>query len=81
MSQRFPRIYLARHGETLWSISGQHTGRTDIVLTERGEIDAKALGQSLQKLTFAAVFTSPLQRTDEPANLPDLPMWRRTIPT
>ena len=38
-------IYLARHGETAWSLSGQHTGRTDIPLTERGERQARALGE------------------------------------
>lgn len=57
-----PKIYLARHGETTWSLSGQHTGITDIPLTEQGEQNAKQLGQRLQGLTFAKVFSSPLQR-------------------
>ena len=57
-----PKIYLARHGETIWSLSGQHTGMTDIPLTEQGEKNAKQLGVRLQGLTFAKVFSSPLQR-------------------
>jgi probable phosphoglycerate mutase len=55
-------VYLARHGETAWSVSGQHTGRTDLPLTERGERNARLLGDRLAKVTFARVFTSPLQR-------------------
>jgi broad specificity phosphatase PhoE len=62
MSDPLPVIYLARHGETAWSLSGQHTGMTDIPLTERGERNARRLGERLQGLTFAHVFTSPLQR-------------------
>ena len=62
MSELLPAIYLARHGETTWSLSGQHTGSTDLPLTERGERDARRLGERLRGLTFAKVFTSPLQR-------------------
>ena len=62
MSQALPSVYLARHGETEWTVTGQHTGRTDIPLTERGERNARALGERLNGLTFAHVFTSPLQR-------------------
>ncbi len=62
MSEALPVIYLARHGETAWSLSGQHTGRTDLRLTERGERNARALGERLRGLAFAKVFTSPLQR-------------------
>ncbi|MGH7353023.1 MAG: histidine phosphatase family protein [Candidatus Rokuibacteriota bacterium] len=62
MSAALPVVYLARHGETAWSLSGQHTGRTDIPLTERGERHAHVLGERLRGLTFAKVFTSPLQR-------------------
>lgn len=62
MSKAFPIIYLARHGETAWSLTGQHTGRTDLPLTERGEHNARRLGQRLSGMTFAKVFTSPLQR-------------------
>src|SRR5262245_15298854 len=62
MSNKLPSIYLARHGETAWTLSGQHTGLTDLPLTERGEKNARALGQRLIGLNFAKVFTSPLQR-------------------
>jgi broad specificity phosphatase PhoE len=62
MSQPLPTVYLARHGETEWSLSGQHTGLTDIPLTARGEQNARQLGQRLKGRTFARVFTSPLQR-------------------
>jgi probable phosphoglycerate mutase len=62
MSENFPKIYLARHGETEWSLSGQHTGVTDIPLTERGERNARSLGERLKGLSFATVLTSPLQR-------------------
>ena len=62
LGQSLPVVYLARHGETAWCISGQHTGRTDLPLTERGERNAQRLGQRLAGLKFAKVFTSPLQR-------------------
>jgi broad specificity phosphatase PhoE len=62
MSQPLPLVYLARHGETAWTVSGQHTGLTDIPLTERGERNARRLGERLRGLKFAHVFTSPLQR-------------------
>jgi probable phosphoglycerate mutase len=55
-------IYLARHGETEWSLSGQHTGLTDLPLTHRGECNARKLGERLKGLEFSRVFTSPLQR-------------------
>src|SRR5262245_43124692 len=56
------RVYLARHGETAWTLTGQHTGRTDIPLTPRGEADARRLGERLKAQTFALVLMSPLQR-------------------
>src|SRR5437867_3422805 len=62
MTKILPVLYLARHGETAWSLSGQHTGLTDLPLTERGERNARNLGSQLAGLTFAKVFTSPLQR-------------------
>jgi broad specificity phosphatase PhoE len=57
-----PIVYLARHGETAWSLTGQHTGITDLPLTERGERNARALGKRLDGLKFDKVFTSPLLR-------------------
>ena len=57
-----PCVTLVRHGETQWSASGQHTGRTDIPLTEEGERKARGLKAHLKGVTFDRVFTSPLQR-------------------
>ena len=62
MSDPLPLIYLARHGETAWTISRQHTGTTDLPLTAQGEREALGLGTRLEGLTFAAVLASPLQR-------------------
>ena len=62
MSDALPVVYLARHGETAWTISRQHTGVTDLPLTAQGEVEARRLGERLEGLTFAAVLTSPLQR-------------------
>jgi broad specificity phosphatase PhoE len=62
MGKDLSTIYLARHGETAWSLTGQHTGRTDLPLTVRGERNARRLGERLAGLRFAKVFTSPLQR-------------------
>ena len=85
MSDRLPVVYLARHGETAWTISHQHTGRTDLPLTPQGEAEATRLGQRLQGLTFASVLTSPLQRAVRTCELagfrtaaeiePDLMEW------
>jgi probable phosphoglycerate mutase len=62
MNETLPIVYLARHGETAWSVTGQHTGLTDLPLTEQGEGNARNLEQRLCGLTFVKVFTSPLQR-------------------
>ena len=62
MREAPPLIYLARHGETAWSVSGQHTGRTDLPLTAQGEENARRLGRRLAGLAFAQVLTSPLAR-------------------
>jgi broad specificity phosphatase PhoE len=62
MNRELPTIYLARHGETAWSLTGQHTGLTDLPLTAHGERNAGHLGERLRGLKFAKVFTSPLQR-------------------
>ncbi len=80
-----PVIYLARHGETAWSVTGQHTGLTDLPLTERGEHNALRLRKRLAGLVFAKVLTSPLQRAVRTCELagfgavaqfdPDLVEW------
>jgi broad specificity phosphatase PhoE len=85
MSKELPIVYLARHGETAWSLTGQHTGLTDLPLTARGEQTARRLGERLRGLTFAKVFTSPLQRAVKTCRLagfsgraeidPDLVEW------
>ena len=84
-SMSLPRLYLARHGETAWSLTGQHTGLTDLPLTERGEGNARALGHRLIGLSFDKVLTSPLQRASRTCQLagfaamtevdPDLVEW------
>src|SRR5437879_6869237 len=61
-SEIVPVIYLARHGETAWTVTGQHTGLTDLPLTEQGECNAQRLGARLSGTTFAKVLTSPLRR-------------------
>ena len=85
MSQSLPEIHLIRHGETAWTISRQHTGLTDIPLTERGEDQARRFGEHLRGRTFAHIFTSPLQRARRTSELagfgataqidPDLVEW------
>ena len=62
MSEILPVVYLARHGETAWSTTGQHTGLTDLPLTKRGERNALRLRKRLAGFVFAKVLTSPLQR-------------------
>jgi broad specificity phosphatase PhoE len=62
MSSPFPELYLVRHGETEWSRSGKHTGRTDIPLTEAGAAAARGVTERLQGLSFAAVWSSPSLR-------------------
>ena len=69
VSTVLPVIYLARHGETAWSLTGQHTGLTNLPLTDRGERNARALANRLTGLTFAKVFTSPLQRATRTCEL------------
>ncbi|MEE1802443.1 MULTISPECIES: histidine phosphatase family protein [unclassified Streptomyces] len=69
-----PRILLARHGQTAWSLSGQHTGRTDIPLLEEGRRGAKLLGERLHRepwsgLPDAEIRTSPLARASETCEL------------
>ena len=85
MSEVLPMLYVARHGETAWSLAGQHTGLTDLPLTPNGERNARRLGERLKGMTFKRVFTSPLQRAVRTCELagfgamaeldPDLVEW------
>ena len=80
-----PRAWLVRHGETEWSLSGRHTGRSDIPLTERGRRQATEAGARLRAQHFAQVLSSPMSRALETARLagfgervvvdPDLCEW------
>lgn len=65
MSNAYPEIYLVRHGQTEWSLSGQHTGRTDMPLTAAGEAAARTLAGRLQGLAFSAIWSSPSQRASK----------------
>ncbi len=69
MNIPLPTVCLARHGETAWSLSGQHTGLTDLALTERGERNARQLGDRLKSRIFQKVLTSPLQRAAKTCEL------------
>jgi broad specificity phosphatase PhoE len=79
------QVYVVRHGETEWSLSGQHTGVTDILLTENGRAVARRLQPILAKVSFSLVLTSPLGRARETCELvglggraivePDLMEW------
>lgn len=62
MNGVLPAVYMARHGNTAWTLSGQHTGLSDLPLTPDGERNAQRLRERLKGMTFAKVFTSPLQR-------------------
>ena len=62
MPAPLPRVVLARHGETAWSLTGQHTGLTDLPLTPHGEENARRLGAALASASFVRIFSSPLQR-------------------
>jgi broad specificity phosphatase PhoE len=82
---QLPKVYLARHGETAWTITGQHTGLTDLPLTPHGEAQARRLAQPLSGIRFSKVFSSPLKRALETCALagfgavaeidPDLDEW------
>jgi probable phosphoglycerate mutase len=83
--ERLPVVYIARHGNTAWTHSGQHTGLTDLPLTPDGERNAVRLGERLKGVRFAKVFTSPLRRASRTCELagfgaaaetdPDLVEW------
>ncbi|WP_213877092.1 histidine phosphatase family protein [Pseudomonas sp. dw_358] len=66
------RLYLVRHGQTEWSLTGQHTGRTDIPLTTQGEDEARTLVPLLRNVEFSHVFSSPLQRARQTSELAGL---------
>lgn len=80
-----PKIFLARHGQTEWSLAGKHTGRTDVPLTSAGEGEARFLGRRLSGMSFSPILTSPLQRARRTCELagfasvaevlPDLMEW------
>lgn len=80
-----PQVILVRHGETAWTLTGQHTGRSDIALTRAGEREAQQLSGRLRRLSLASVLTSPLQRAYRTGELagfgarleidPDLAEW------
>ena len=75
MPEALPEVYLARHGETAWTVANRHTGRTDLPLTERGERNAANLHDRLRGLTFNRVLVSPLgraRRTCELAGFADV---------
>jgi broad specificity phosphatase PhoE len=69
MSEKLPVVYMARHGNTAWTLSGQHTGLTDLPLTPDGERNAVRLGERLKGMTFTKVFNSPLQRASRTCQL------------
>jgi broad specificity phosphatase PhoE len=85
ISEYLPEIHIVRHGETAWTKSRQHTGLSDIPLTERGEQQARKLGKYLEGQPYQHVFTSPLQRAGRTCELagfgsraqidPDLVEW------
>jgi broad specificity phosphatase PhoE len=85
MSETLPVLYIARHGNTAWTHTGQHTGLTDLPLTSDGERNAVRLGERIKGMKFAKVFTSPLQRASRTCELsgfgsgaetdPDLVEW------
>jgi probable phosphoglycerate mutase len=85
MPREMPKLFLARHGDTAWTESHQRTGRTDIPLNSAGEERARLLGESLRRVSFARVFSSPLKRASKTCELagfgpvaeldPDLVEW------
>jgi probable phosphoglycerate mutase len=85
LSHALPTLYLVRHGETAWTVTGQHTGRTDLPLNGQGERQARDLRAGLAELQFGQVLVSPLRRARQTAELalpgaaievdPDLCEW------
>ena len=79
-SSPLPLVYLARHGETAWSLAGRHTGLSDLPLTEAGERQARRLGERLRGLAVAKVFTSPLRRAARTCELAGFGAAAETVP-
>ena len=69
MPSELPRLFLARHGDTEWTDTRRHTGRTDVPLNERGEERTRQFGERLRRFSFASVFSSPLQRASRTCEL------------
>jgi len=69
MTQALPMVYLVRHGETAWTLTAQHTGRTDLPLNEQGERQAREVGTRLHALRIDRILSSPLQRARRTAEL------------
>jgi len=69
MNHALPVVYLVRHADTAWTLTGQHTGRTDLPLTEQGERQSRALGPTLTALRVDRILSSPLQRARRTAEL------------
>lgn len=69
MPSDLPKLFLVRHGDTAWSVSRRHTGRTDIPLNTVGEAHARTLGGTLRRFSFEQVFTSTLQRASKTCEL------------
>ncbi len=72
------RIFVIRHGETEWSLSGQHSGRADILLTENGRAEALRLGERIREVEFSNVLVSPLRRAQQTCDLAGLGMQAKT---
>ena len=69
MNLTLPIVYLLRHGETAWTLTAQHTGRTDLPLNEQGERQARGVGTRLTTLRFDHILSSPLKRARRTAEL------------
>ena len=69
MTQVLPTVFLVRHGDTAWTLTAQHTGRTDLPLIEQGEHQARAVGARFSALRFDRILSSPLRRARRTAEL------------
>jgi probable phosphoglycerate mutase len=80
MPDSLPEVYLARHGETAWTVSGQHTGRTDLPLTDVGERNAAKLRDRLRGMTFSRIWVSPLGRARRTCELAGFAAGAEVVP-